>query len=287
MNINSVIPALIYKLPHGPRRRALFTYYNRRLPQFRNPVAFNDKINWRILNDRRPILEWTCDKLAMKEYAAKVPGLRVPRTFWVGTDVRELADVDLPGHWVLKPNHRSGCIFFGHGQPDIPSLAGMVEKWLAPVEAEQLREWAYSKSRPLLLAEELLGKPGSPPADYKFFVFEGQVAAVQVDTDRHTSHRRRLYLPDWQPLEVTYGPYPLAPLEPAPANLAEMLAIASQLGLPFDFIRADLYSIDNETCFGEVTPYATSGLDRFVPASFDAELGARWVLPPVADAVTN
>ena len=281
MDIRSIAVPLMFRLPRRTSRWALYLYHNHRVPHFRNPVTFNEKINWRILNDRRPILEWTCDKLAMKEHAVKVSGLQVPRTLWVGTDLRELANAELPEHWVLKPNHRSGEVFFGHGRPDLPSLTTITAKWLRSVEAEKLREWAYSKARPLFLAEELLGVPGSPPSDYKFFVFAGQVAAVQVDTDRHTEHHRRLYLPDWSPLEVTSGVYPLAPIEPPPVNLDKMLAIASELGHPFDFIRVDLYSIDGETSFGELTPYAGSGLDRFTPASFDTDLGAKWSLPAI------
>jgi TupA-like ATPgrasp len=53
-----------------------------------------------------------------------------------------------------------------------------------------------------------------------------------------------------------------------------MLAIAAELGAGFDFIRVDLYDIDGEVFFGEVTPYPDSGLGRFLPASFDTELGA-------------
>ena len=280
MQIRNAIPLLFFKLPAQSSRRALFIYFNRRRPDFRNPGTFNEKVNWRILNDRRPLLEWTCDKLAMKEHLHAVPGLRLPQTLWAGANVRELADVELPEYWVLKPNHRSGLIFFGHGRPDVSSLATITRDWLRP-QSEDRHEWAYSKARPLLLAEELLGTPGSPPSDYKFFVFAGQVAAVQVDTDRHVSHRRRLYRPDWSPLEVSYGNYPLAPAEPPPANLEEMLAIASEIGHPFDFIRVDLYSVDSSTVFGEVTPYACGGLDRFVPASFDAELGAMWQLPRI------
>ncbi len=279
MNIRNAPLRLIYRLPAAPGRRAIFIYRNRRLPHLRNPVSFNDKINWRILYDRRPILEWTCDKLAMKEYASKVRGLQVPRTLWVGASVRELGDAELPEHWVLKPNHRSGVVFFGHGSPDMSSLTTITEKWLRSFATNGLHEWAYSKARPLLLAEELLGVPNSPPSDYKFFVFAGQVEAVQVDVDRQTAHRRRLYLPDWSPLEVSNGRYPLAPVEPPPANLDEMLAVARELGRPFDFIRVDLYSIDGDTAFGEVTPYPGSAQQRFVPGSFDFELGAKWLLP--------
>jgi hypothetical protein len=270
---------LICKLPAGAKRRALFAYFNHRLPSFRTPVTFNDKVNWRILNDRRAVLEWTCDKLAMKEHARGIPGLRVPRTYWAGRDLRELENAALPGHWVLKPNHRSGLVRFGHGAPDAARLRELTAGWLRPYQSADLSEWAYSRARPMLLAEEVIGEPGSSPPDYKFFTFGGEVAIVQVDTERHTGHRRRLYLPDWSPPAGQSGLYPLAPPEPPPAGLDRMLAIAAELGAGWDFLRVDLYDVRGEVFFGEVTPYPEGGLGRFIPASFDAQLGARWKLP--------
>jgi hypothetical protein len=269
---------LMYKLPSAPGRRALYMYHHRRLPHLRNPSTFNEKMNWRILYDRRPILEWTCDKLAMKEYAADCSAVRVPRTYWSGTDLDSLAEVELPEDWVLKPNNRSGQVYFGHGKPQTDQLKQVSANWLHSFEGEDLHEWAYLKARSLLLVEERIGSPELAPPDYKFFVFNGEVALVQVDTDRHTAHRRRLYLPDWTPLEATYGSYELGPSDPPPANLSEMLDIARRLGKPFDFIRVDLYSVVNEVFFGEVTPYAGSGLEGFVPVSLDGFLGTKWVL---------
>jgi hypothetical protein len=134
----------------------------------------------------------------------------------------------------------------------------------------------------MLLAEEIIGAPGSPPRDYKFLVFDGDVALVEVDVDRYTTHKLRFYLPDWSPLEVQQGVYPLAPLEPAPAGLNDMLAAASVLGSGFDFMRVDLYNVGRDVYFGEVTPYPAGGTTPFLPASFDAELGVRWKLPRIA-----
>jgi TupA-like ATPgrasp len=268
-------------IPMRLRRCLLFAYFNRRMPHFRKPVTFNDKVNWRILNDRRPLLEWTCDKLSMKEHVmdAALDGLHVPKTIWSGSDVCELLEIELPEYWVLKPNHRSGLIHFGYGRPDRGELSALTAGWLDTFESKDKGEWAYAKARPMLLVEELLGTPGCPPPDYKFFVFNGKTRAVQVDVDRHNAHRRRLYRRDWSPLDVRYGPYDLAPVMPPSSNLARMVAIAERLGQAFDFIRIDLYDVNNIVQFGEFTPYPCGGLDHFVPASFDLELGRAWVLP--------
>jgi TupA-like ATPgrasp len=268
-------------IPMGLRRRLLFLYFNRRMPRFAHPVTFSDKVNWRIVNDRRELLEWTCDKLSMKEYVIKaaLDGLRIPETIWFGSDVRELQEIELPEHWVLKPNHRSGLVHFGHGRPETEELLALTANWLDTFESKYKGEWAYAKARPALVLEELLGTPGCPPPDYKFFVFDGKAAAIQVDVDRHSAHRRRLYRRDWQPLEVRYGSYDLAPVIPKIASLERMLTIAERLGQLFDFIRVDLYDIEGVIGFGELTPYPGGGLERFVPATFDAELGGNWALP--------
>jgi hypothetical protein len=279
-SLRSASRSLVYRLPAEVERRLLFTYYNKRLPRFRKPATFSDKVNWRILNDRRPLLEWTCDKLAMKEHASNaVPdGLRVPHTFWSGTDIGELPDIDLPEHWVLKPNHRSGLIYFGHGPANHREIAAVTATWLDMFESGTMHEWAYSTARPMLLVEELLGPPGSPPPDYKFFVFDGKTEMIEM-VNRYDGNQQRLYRSDWSPLEVLYGPQSMAPIAPPPPNLANMLTIAEQLGKPFDFIRIDLYDFDGAVVFGEFTPYPCGGLERFIPASFDAELGANWQLP--------
>jgi hypothetical protein len=184
----------------------------------------------------------------------------------------------LPEHWVLKPNHRSGYIHFGHRQPDHLKLSAITTTWLDTFEATRMREWAYSTARPMLLAEELLGPPGSPPPDYKFFVFHGKAELIEM-VNRYKGNQQRLYLADWSPLEVLYGPQKMAPVAPPPANLDRMLAIAERLGQGFDFIRVDLYDVDGVVVFGEFTPYPCGGLERFIPASFDAELGGKWQLP--------
>ena len=76
------LQSLIYPLPAEVELRVMFALSHRRIPHFGRPVTFSDKINWRMLNDRRPLLEWTCDKLAMKDHVLKEApaGLHVPRT---------------------------------------------------------------------------------------------------------------------------------------------------------------------------------------------------------------
>lgn len=270
---------LLARLTPAQRRQWLYLRSHRRRANLRNPTTFNEKVNWRILNDRRPLLAWTCDKLAMKQTASSSgAGVYVPRTVWHGTDITELADVDLPEHWVLKPSHRSGLVHFGRGRTDPAELRAITRQWLHDEQNRVLAEWAYSQADPRLLVEEYVGKPGWPPPDFKFFVFDGVPQVVQVDLGRFSSHTRSLFDADWRKLDVRLA-HPDGGPVPRPAELEQMLDAARTLGSGFDFIRIDLYAEHGAVIFGEYTPYPGSGLDRFTPRSFDAWLGALWRLP--------
>ncbi len=250
----------------------------RRPLHLRRPRLFTEKVNWRVVNDRRDILAGTCDKLWMQDYA-KDAGCKVPNRLWAGTSLAELAKLDLPARWVLKPNHSSGRVYFGDGKPDLEELLYVTEGWMDGQTSITLAdEWAYGKARKCFIAEERLGQTDADLPDYKFFVFHGKPELIQVDSSRFNGHERRLYTPSWEPLDVV-NIYPLGPVAPRPSTLDDMLSAAATLGEPFDFIRVDFYEVDGEVIFGELTPYPGGGIEPYSPRSLDAVLGGKWTLP--------
>lgn len=265
-------------LPLRLKRRLYFLWRQRSWLKLNAPASFNEKVNWRIVNDRRSLIAFTCDKLQAKEYAA-ARGVRGPATLWAGTDLSELPVIGLPRRWVLKPNHRSGLVYFGNGSANLEELSKVTKGWLDEECWHLYGEWAYSQARRCFIVEEWIGslESGAPP-DYKFFVMNGRAELVFVDSDRSAGCRRRLYTRDWQPLEVELY-YPKGPIDPRPKNYDELLAAAESLGSDFDFIRVDLFNCDGEIYFGELTPYPGSGCSKFVPADFDTYLGKLWTLP--------
>jgi hypothetical protein len=268
---------VLFRLPLRLKRAVLYREAHGRRPR-RPPQTFTEKIDWRVVHDRRPLIGRLGDKLAMRAYATDIcPTVRIPAVLWSGTDVAALADMDLPDRWVLKPNHGSMRVHIGTGRPDVAELRRITTGWLDEPLFRTRGEWVYSQARRLLLVEEFLGS-GDPPVDFKFLVFGGRVELVQVDTGRFGDHRRRLYTPDWTPVDVAEAVAP-GPVTPPPTSLARMLEVASVLGAAFDFVRVDLYDVDGEIWFGELTPYPGGGLDPFDPA-LNARLGALWSLPP-------
>lgn len=267
-------------LPVPARRHYLYaSAMGGRPGNFRHPRTFNEKINWRILNDRRQIVAEACDKLQMKVTARARLGedrLRIPETFWSGTDLDELDPELLRRDWVLKPNHSSGEVLFAPAT--LSELKDRTEGWLNVNQADHLGEWAYSQAKRVLILEERIPGP-SPLIDYKVLTFNGEPKVIQVHHGRFGStHTRTFYDTRWNKLPVRTTHQENDDI-PRPENLEDMLEVARVLAEGWEFIRLDLYSVAGQVWLGEYSPYPCGGVAHFVPESFDRWLGDQWQLP--------
>lgn len=271
---------LASKLPMYWRRQYLYFAAMLHFGHFNNPRTYTEKINWRIMYDRRPGLVRTCDKLDSKKLVRElIPDesrLRIPETWWVGTSVEDIPDELLQRKGVLKPNDGCGDVIF------LPATREQVRKqtqhWLTGTQSEVLGEWAYSQARRVMFIEEMVPFDVSLN-DYKFKVFDGQALEVEVHTDRYTDHRCSHYDRDWKKYDVEASYIPASGPLPRPEKLDEMFQIASELGAGWDFMRVDLYDADGQIWFGEYSCYPSGGVIRFVPKSFDDWMGSLWTLP--------
>jgi hypothetical protein len=283
---NSSLPRELARrvLPHVPlalRRNALYLRRTKRLIP-RTPQSFLEKIQWRILHDRRDIIAHGGDKLAMKAQAERSnAGVIIPETIWHGEDLASIYDKDWGCDWVLKPITGSGFVAFGSGSMQESGIhLEEIKTWRHEDMHRVFGEWAYGQAAPGYLLEQKIDTPnGQSPNDYRFFVFDGQVKLVQIDTPRFSRVQRRFYTPDWTPLDVRQGHTDLAPAIPAPSSLQTMRAAASAIGREYDFIRVDLYDVEGRIYFGEITPYPAGGVAPFSDREFDLWLGGQWTLP--------
>lgn len=254
-----------------------------------NPESFNQKLVWKKLYDRNPLLPYTADKYTVRFFLKEVLGadeaekILVP-LFYV-TDQPETIPFDrLPREYVIKASHGYGakaCIFVKNGAPaDKGKIIRVSKKWLGTSYGALAHEWAYQPIKRKIVIEKLVkDENGDLPKDYKFFVFHGECRLIQVDQNRFSKHVRTLYSTDWKPLEISYS-FPMGPEEPAPSKIDSMINLSEKLSKHFDFVRVDLYIVEDRIYFGELTHYPESGLGRFSPDSFDFELGKYWKLEP-------
>lgn len=275
------------RLPSELAWKLRFLNGHHRWPRLDPPRSSSEKILWRILHDRRPELVVCTDKLAAKELVARsCPDIRVPETFWKGTDPRELVEVDLPERWVIKPNNSCGLVSEGHGAVDAAGaqqLADLTEGWTDgphdPATAWRW-PWAYSQAEQCLVVEEFVGERLGQ-LDWRGFVVGGELRFVLV-TESVLSYPENpsIFLDqDLKPLPVTRRINPPSPSAELLANppdgfRAACKQIARVTGL--EFLRVDLLHHAGELWFGETTVYPLDGLVPYVPRSFDYELGSYW-----------
>ncbi len=274
----------------------------------RDATTFNDKILHKMGHDRRPILTQFADKSAVRRYVADRVGSDILTTVYADTRDPSTIDWDsLPPQYVAKATHGSGCVIIvSDAAPAEAALPTGQRAWwsrylIRPAAADRDRvtalmmqwmrlrydvrpghppEWCYRNIPPGVLIEEfLVDDDGNIPRDYKFFVFDGSVRFVQVESDRATGHKRDTFTPDWTLVAVT-GNYPRSATPPQkPRNFDRMLEVAATLGQGIDFVRVDLYSIGGRVLFGELTNYPEGGRVRLDPPSFDELWGTYWSLP--------
>lgn len=271
-------------LPPMLRRSYLYTAGTGRILNVRSPRTFCEKINWRILEDRRPRLVEVCDKLRMKEIArdavASEEMLRIPRTLWHGTDVREIPAALWSGDWVLKPNHSSGRVLLSPDSRDPEQIHRATVNWLEEEQFSRLGEWGYSRARRLILMEEMI--PGVQPlTDYKIHCFDGEPAYTLALMGRFDARRPpacTAFDNRWVPQSVRFDDSGAVDIE-RPRRLGDMLEVARRLSAGWDYLRVDLYAIGEDIWFGELSPYPGGGVMKISPSSFDRHLGDLWTLP--------
>jgi teichuronopeptide biosynthesis TupA-like protein len=247
-------------------------------------MTFNDKVTYRRLRVRDPVLQQLSDKLSMRDYIAERLGPEsLPVLLAVGKRASELGQ--RRGPFVLKANHGSDMVTIV-APGDLLSREQLVraDAWLTVDYAWTDLEWGYLGARRLLLVEEFLQgpAPGEPPPDYKLFTFHGEVQMIQTVSGRFADYSEVLRRPDWSPIPGMYVNMPRTaePAEDPPETLELMLRWAGELGRDLDFVRVDLYDVNGQLKVGELTPYPTGGNLAFTPASIDAWLGGLWSRAP-------
>jgi hypothetical protein len=259
-------------------------------PDLRNPRTYNEKIAWRILYDRNPLIAATTDKVAVREYVAGKVGrdILVP-LLGVYDHAAEIPWDALPNQFALKASHgyAMNLLVTDKSAVDRQAALDQADAWLTRRYYDSSREWAYRDIRPRLIVEELLvDDDGKIPPDIKFLVFHGKAAVIRIHLDRFGTHHINSYDTDLrllpfrqiQPVDPSFVPRP---------EIRDMIPVAERLAEDFDYARIDLYLVGSTPRFGEITHYDTSAQAPFVPPEYDRVLGDMWRLPYESHTVSG
>ena len=268
-----------------------------------DPRSFSEKLCWRKLFDRNPLLPRIVDKYAVRGFVREVLGqdwadqVLIP-LLAEATDPAKIPFDKLPPNYILKANHGSGdnLIVRADKAPDVPDVIRRCKLWLAQSHSTYKHEWAYDMIRRRIVVEALIDNGnGQPVREIKLQMFHGKCELVQVLNDGSWYDgvnymgsglpTLTYFTPDWTWLDICWKYYwtniefPNDRHQSPPQRLDEMIALAEKLAAPFDYIRVDLYEVPDGIRFGELTPYHLSGHAAITPRAFDFELGAKWRLP--------
>lgn len=183
-------------------------------------------------------------------------------------DSEEINWEALPEQFAMKWN-------FGCGYNIICSSKSKLDK---KATKEQLKLWKkepfwayfselqYRNVDKKLIVEEYIGnEDGTPPADYKFYCFDGNAYCVMVCVGREEGWPRFYFFDrDFCLLRINRDSKeaPEGFSLPRPEGLEEAFAIADRLSEGFPFVRVDLYLTDKGVRFGEMTFTPAAALDN-------------------------
>lgn len=265
--------------------RKTFGYF----PDWKHPKTFCEKITWLKLYDRNPQYTQMVDKYAVKEYVAGIIGQQyVIPTLGVWEKAEEIDFDSLPNQFVLKATHDSGRVVIcsDKAKLDRKEAVRVMKESLARDFYAVTREWPYKHVKRRIIAEKFIApmKDNAPAdlPDYKFFCFNGVPTYCQVIRDRSTVETIDFYDMDWVHQEfVGLNPIVQNGLSPVarPSHLDDMERICRILSKDIPFVRIDLYVVDENTYFGEMTFYPASGVGVFTPEEWGDKLGNLLALP--------
>lgn len=236
-----------------------------------HPITFDEKIQWMKIYDKNPLKKLLADKVKVRDYIKNEIGecYLVPVIGIV--DFFDQIDFnDLPNRFVLKCSHGSGWneIVKDKAKMDIPKVKRNFDYWMSLDYAFFSGfEMHYKGMDRKILIEQYVEQPDGNLFDYKIHCFMGIPRIIQVIGDRNVSNhtaREAFYDIHWQRLNVTLGVYKQYENEvPRPSKLDEMIAIAEKLSKQFQYVRVDLYEIENKVKFGECTFTPNSGIHQW------------------------
>lgn len=253
----------------------------------KNPTTFNEKLNWLKLYNRQNQYTMMVDKFGVKEYVTRKIGAEyIIPTLGVWNSPEEIDFNSLPNQFVLKTTHGGGgcgvviCTDKLTFDKEF-AIAKLKQAMKADIYTD-FREWPYKDVPRRIIAEQYMVDDSiNDLRDYKFFCFNGKVRFCKVDFNRFMEHHANYYDTEWNILP--FGEEVIPPIVDkkidCPKNFDKMLEIAQKLSQGIPFVRIDLYNIQGEIFFGEITFFPAGGMGKFTPQNVDKEIGQFIVLP--------
>ena len=266
-------------------KRRVHRVFKRRLGytlNLRQPRSYCEKLQWLkfYYHEHMPEVIRCSDKFEVRSFLEQRGlGSTLPELYGVWETPGAIDWAGLPQRFVLKRNNGSGKqhIWFvkDKGSFDKAQCMKQIERLSRQPYGFDKGEFHYAKIQPRILAEQHLG---DDIADYKFYCFNGTIGFLSVESGRYTgNHTRGYYDEQLEPVPIRFFDDLPGVSAPAlrPRGFEEMVALAKQLSAGHPMVRVDLYNIDGQVYFGELTFSPECGYTKWDPLELDFEFGER------------
>jgi hypothetical protein len=248
-----------------------------------NPKSYTEKIQkykfllkdngYEKFVDKVEVRKWITEQIGDK-YLIPIFGT------WDNAD--NICFEELPDEFVLKTNHGAGMNLVVTDKKSLnkKKIVRIVNKWLKRnYVLENGYEYQYQNVKPKVYAEKLMENSAHSLPEYKFMCFDGEPIYCICDIDRFGNHCRNIYDMSWNLQKWNTGGFENSRSDYSmPACFDEMVAVCKKLAEGFSHVRVDLYVIDNNIYFSELTFTTGSGYSSISPAIMDYKLGDMWNL---------
>jgi hypothetical protein len=279
-------------IPDKPMIKLQYRLKTGRKLNLKNPKRFTEKLQWYKLYYKNPKMIQCVDKYDVREYV-KAKGLEeilIP-CYGVYDSVDDINWERLPNQFVMKDTLGGGgnsvVIVTDKSKENIEKLKEKCREWTSinPHIRDEGCEWPYcSGKNHRIIIEKYIdsNKDEGGLIDYKFFCFDGKSAYLYVVADRDIGQGAGfgIYNSEFQKTEVQRADErKLTRFIEKPENYEKLKRVAEKLSDNYPEVRVDLYDVNGQIMFGELTFFDGSGYMQFNPDEFDFTLGECFKIP--------
>lgn len=237
-----------------------------------------------MITDRNPLIPITADKVLVRDYLRKKLGATLAQeilipVYHISKTGQDIPNAEWDFEFFLKANHGSGMNQLIPAGEDPQKVAALSQKWLNSSYGQARHEWAYRDIPRQILCEKVLREvDGRIPMDIKFYCFHGKCKLVLYYKDR-------MEQPAWifsdekgnRIINIQTTGKQLLEEVPEIPFLPKMVQLAETIAEEFPYCRVDLYTLQDQIYFGEITHYTGAGMEKLDSYEIDLALGRLWL----------
>lgn len=226
------------------------------------PKSFYDKVFWMSIHSDTRLWSELADKYCVRKYVADRCGDEIlTKLYGVYYSVNEIDFDKLPDTFVIKTNNGCTSNYFvkDKKQENLDKIRKFLDYYMKFPYGILTGQKHYSRIKPKIIAEEYLidrTNPNSALHDYKFYCFNGKPTYCWVVSDRELNthnYKCMMYDMEWNPMKDCFVNQSRLKETPRPGQLDKMIQVATILSNGLNFVRVDLYDVNDEVKFSELT----------------------------------